>query len=101
MQHNSTSASDVCVCAIRFGHLTVAIGDGGGVALALALLHGGGSEGLCALARRLPGVRQTLHRPHLLAQAALRRTLRHKNTSHLVSVQEQVQPVETDIQQGK
>ena len=59
-------------------HLTVAVGDGGGVALALALLHGGGSEGLCALVRRLPGVGQTLHRPHLLAQTALGRTLQHR-----------------------
>ena len=58
-----------------FRHLTVAVGYGGGVALALTLLHGGGSEGLCTLVRRLPGVGQTLHRPHLLAQAALRRTL--------------------------
>lgn len=58
-----------------FHHLTVAIGYRGGITLALTLLHGGGSEGLCALVRQLPGVRQTLHRPHLLAQAALRRTL--------------------------
>lgn len=62
-------------------HLTVAIGDRGGVTLALTLLHGGGSEGLRAVVRRLPGVRQTLHRPHLLAEAALRRTLR-RETSH-------------------
>lgn len=66
------------MCVRTFRHLTVAIGDGGGVALALTLLHGGGSEGLCALIRRLPGVRQTLHRPHLLAQAALGRTLQQK-----------------------
>lgn len=64
--------SDVCS---RFRHLTVAVGYGGGVALALALLHGSGPEGLCTLIRRLPSVGQTLHRPHLLAQAALRRTL--------------------------
>lgn len=59
----------------RFRHLTIAVGDGGGVALALTLLHGGGSERLGALVRRLPGVRKTLHRPHLLAQAAMGRTL--------------------------
>lgn len=60
---------------LTFRRLTVAVGYRGGVALALALLHGGGPEGLCTLIRRLPGVGQTLHRPHLLAQAALRRTL--------------------------
>ena len=71
---------NVCVRHIGFHHLTVAVGDGGGVALALALLHGGGSEGLGAIVRRLPGVRQTLHRPHLLAKATLRRALQQKNT---------------------
>lgn len=69
------AGSDVCVRRSTFRHLTVAIRDGGGITLALALLHVGGAEGLCALIRRLTCVRQTLHRPHLLAQAALRRTL--------------------------
>lgn len=68
--------------------LTVTVGDGRGVTLALTLLHGGWSEGLCAVVRRLPGVRQTLHRPHLLTQAALSRTLRTKRVreSQLASV---------------
>lgn len=55
--------------------LTVAVGDRRGVAPALALLHGGGPEGLGALVRRLPRVGEALHRPHLLAQATLRRAL--------------------------
>lgn len=63
------------------GHLTVAVGDGCGVAFALALLHGGGSEGLGTLIRRLPGVGQTLDRPHLLSQATLGRTLEQKAPS--------------------
>lgn len=77
-----------------FPHLTVAVGDGGGVTLALTLLHGGGSEGLCALIRRLPGVGQTLHRPHLLAQAALGRTLEQKRLN-LLSVLEHEAATET------
>lgn len=61
-----------------FRCLTVSIRYGGGITFALTLLHGGGSEGLCTLVRRLPGVGEALHRPHLLAQAALRRALEHK-----------------------
>lgn len=64
-------------------HLTVTIRDGRSVTLALTLLHGGGSEGLCALMRRLSGVGQTLDRPHLLPQAALGRTLRQTTTPQL------------------
>lgn len=63
----------------RYG-LTVTVRDGRGVTLALTLLHGGGSEGLSALVRRLPGVGQTLDRPHLLSQTTLGRTLQQNNT---------------------
>ena len=72
----------VCVCVsvcvrVRGCHgLTVADEDGrGGVTLALTLLHGGGPEGVGAVGRHLPRVGQTLDGPHLLAQAALGRTL--------------------------
>lgn len=51
--------------------LTVTVRDGRGVTLALTLLHGGGSEGLSTLVRRLPSVGQTLDRPHLLSQTTL------------------------------
>lgn len=56
-------------------HLTVSISNGRGITLALTLLHGAGSEGLWTLVRGLSSVRQTLHCPHLLAEAALGRTL--------------------------
>lgn len=62
----------------RIRRLTVTVGDGHGVTPALALLHHGRPEGLQALVRRLPGVGQTLDRPHLLSQAALGRTLEQK-----------------------
>lgn len=59
-------------------HLTIAVGNGRGVTLALTLLHHGRPEGVQALVRRLPGVGQTLDCPHLLSQAALGRTLEEK-----------------------
>lgn len=81
--------ADECTRVCARCHLTVAVGDGRGVTLALALLHGGWPEGLCTLIGWLTRVRQTLHRPHLLAQAALRRTLRKGNikTKIIISLQ--------------
>lgn len=63
------------------GHLTVTVGNGRGVTLALTLLHHGRPEGLRTLVRWLPGVGQTLNRPHLLSQATLGRALEQKTLS--------------------
>lgn len=61
--------------AVGDGRLTVTIGDGGGIALALALLHGGGPQRFGTLAGGLPRVREALHGAHLLPEAALCRAL--------------------------
>lgn len=58
----------MCVCSV----LTVTVGDGHGVTLALTLLHGSGSEALGTLTGGLARVGETLHSPHLLAQPTLR-----------------------------
>ena len=76
-----------CVCART---LTVSVDDGRGVTLALALLHGGEPQGLRALTGLLPRVGHTLHQPHLLAQATLRRALHtHTHTYTGVNTEKQ------------
>lgn len=74
-----TFSQEARICDVH-DDLTITVQDGRGVTLALTLLHGGGSEGLSTLVRRLPGVGQTLDCPHLLSQTTLGRTLQQNNT---------------------